>query len=116
MRSVAKHSVKPTVSKPMDSKKDIRNKKWLSKWGRLRQKGWLYYSFVRGCLLFCPLIAVVYFAAQWITVSDFPGNTNTYSDLLIALIAGITFAILRYINNEIRYRRLGARYPSAVRW
>jgi membrane protease YdiL (CAAX protease family) len=101
----------------MDSNRDIKNKLWLSNWSRMRKKGflrfWMIYSLLYFVLSFAVIIAIVLFfrsklpALQALFAEEIPGN------LLTALIFALSLATARWIWNELRFRRLAAKYPSA---
>lgn len=101
----------------MDSKRDIRNKRWLSRWERMRRRGILRYSLVYG-IIYCLLSFGLIWSIINLFSNLFPQIEERLSDswtinLLLAMCIGISLSILQYAWNEIRFRRLGSKYPSA---
>lgn len=102
----------------MDSKRDIRNKRWLSYWSQMRKRGflrfWMVYSLLYFVLSFAVIITLVLFfrsqlpALQKLLSEEIPPN------LFTALIIALSLATTRWIWNELRFRRLAAKYPSAA--
>lgn len=73
----------------------------------------MVYSLLYFVLSFAVIIAIVLFfrsklpALQNLFAEEIPGN------LLTALIFALSLATVRWIWNELRFRRLAAKYPSA---
>ncbi|TNE81748.1 MAG: hypothetical protein EP332_02760 [Bacteroidetes bacterium] len=103
----------------MDSKRDIRNKRWLSRWERMRRKGILRYSLIYG-FIYCLLTFGFILSGVKLVSAILPDISSLIQDtwignLLLAMAFGIVLSLIQYVVNELRYRRLGSKYPSAVR-
>lgn len=102
----------------MDSKRDIRNKRWLSTWGLIRKRGFLRFWMIYGLLYFILSFAVIFllvyvFSEQVPQLKEFLGDI-VLSNLLVAAILGLLLSLTRWIWNELKYTRLGAKYPTAT--
>ncbi len=103
----------------MDSKRDIKNKQWLSRWAQVRKRGFLHFWMIYGVLYFVLCFALILVAVNLFSDSiphivEFLSN-KIVINLLIALGSGLVISVLQWVYNEIRFRRLGSRYPNAVR-
>jgi|SRR5690606_8299793 len=101
----------------MDSKRDIRNKRWLSRWSQLRKQGVVRFSIINGGLYFALLIAL-YFIISASFGFSFLGRfifESFFQNLVFSATAGFALSSGQWLVNEIRFRRLWARYPNAVR-
>lgn len=103
----------------MDSKRDIRNKRWLSRWERMRRRGILRYSLIYG-FIYCLLTFGFILSGVKLASVLIPGISNLIQDtwignLALALAFGILISLVQFVVNELRYRRLGSKYPSAMR-
>lgn len=103
----------------MDSKRDIRNKRWLGYWGQMRKKGFMRYSMLYGAMYFVLIFLLIVLTVNMVE-EKLPFFERLFSDkifinILISLGAGMGLAIGQWVINEIRYRRLGSRYPNAAR-
>jgi uncharacterized membrane protein YhaH (DUF805 family) len=98
----------------MDSKIDIRNKRWLYRWSRMRRKSFFRFCIVYGTLYFLAILLLInYFD---LAVLNDIVSEEIWINMGIAVCFGILTALIQWSYNEIRYRRLGAKYPSAVRF
>lgn len=103
----------------MDSKRDIRNKRWLSRWERMRRKGILRYSLIYG-FIYCLLTFGFILSGVKLVSAILPNINHLVQDtwignLILALALGFMISLFQFVVNELRYRRLGSKYPSAVR-
>lgn len=103
----------------MDSPQDVRNKRWLGRWGRLRKRGVLRFSLTYG-LLYCGLTFAAFLTLRQILpesseILQWLAGITWLINALISLGAGFLLALVQWIYNELRYRRLGSKYPSATR-
>lgn len=103
----------------MDSKQDIKNKRWLSHWSQMRKRGFMRYWMLYGALYFilCFLIILTtlnLFRETLPFIERFLSE-KVVINLVIALGIGMILSIGQWVVNEVRYRRLGSRYPNAVR-
>ena len=75
----------------------------------------MIYGLLYFVLSFAVIFLLVYvFSEQVPQIKEFLGDivlTNT----LVAAGLGFMLALAKWIWNELRYRRLGAKYPSATR-
>lgn len=103
----------------MDSKRDIRNKRWLGYWGQMRKRGflryWMLYGVMYFVLFFLFILLAVNLFGERLPVFERLLSDKVVTNLLISLCAGMSLAIGQWIMNEIRYRRLGSKYPTAAR-
>lgn len=103
----------------MDSKRDIRNKRWLSNWSKIRKRGFLRFWMIYGLLYLILSFAVLFlltrvFHNQILIISEFQ-TLDILQMLLISIALGLVIAALRWLLKEIRFRRLSAKYPQAIR-
>ncbi len=102
----------------MDSIRDIKNKRWLSTWGLIRKRGFLRFWMIYGLLYFVLSFGVIFllvyvFSEQVPQIKEYLGDI-ILSNLMVAAGLGFTLSLAKWIWNELRYRRLGAKYPSAT--
>ncbi|MDX5320132.1 MAG: hypothetical protein LPK45_03570, partial [Bacteroidota bacterium] len=95
------------------------NKRWLSKWSQMRKRGFLRFWMIYGILYFVLSLGMIlsivhFFAVPLEKLSDLIGE-DLLTQIGIAVACGLILSLLLWVNNELRYRRLSAKYPNAVR-
>lgn len=102
----------------MDSKRDIKNKRWLSQWGLVRKRGFLRFWMIYGLLYFVLSFAAIFllvhvFSEQAPQLKELLGDV-ILTNILVALGLGLILSLTRWIWNDLKYRRLGSKYPTAT--
>lgn len=103
----------------MDSPRDIQNKRWLSTWSQVRKRGfvryWVIYGLLYFALSFAMIMALIYLFDGPLPVIGAFISEHTGNNILLAFSVGLVISLLKWIINELRYRRLGSKYPNAIR-
>ncbi|MBI1222189.1 MAG: hypothetical protein GC180_06250 [Bacteroidetes bacterium] len=103
----------------MDSKNDIKNKHWLAEWSQVRKRGflrfWMIYGLLYFILTFAVFMTLIYVFDNPIPALQVIIGNNLGQYILSSLVFGLLLSLLRWILSELRYRRLGAKYPNATR-